>query len=202
MKLIDDLRAWGLTVSGVVITRWKDQPQAQAFRTKIENRGIRVYAHTPIKGYPNDPDLIVSSNGYGSNPRIEITRPLVVITGPGPGSGKMATCLSQVYHDHQQDIRAMYAKFETFPIWNLPLNHPINLAYEAATANLQDKNMIDPFHKKAYNKKAVNYNRDIDNFKILMKIGNAITKKKTAFGYKSPTDMGINMAKEGIIDEN
>ena len=199
MKLIDDLRAWGLTVSAVVITRWKNQPQAQAFRTKLENRGIRVYAHAPIKGYPNDPDLIASSEGYGSNSRIETTRPLVVITGPGPGSGKMATCLSQVYHDHQQNIHAMYAKFETFPIWNLPLDHPVNKAYEAATLDLQDYNLIDPYHLDATGVQAVNYNRDVDSFPILRSILERITGNENI--YKSPTEMGVNRVGFAIVND-
>jgi uncharacterized protein (UPF0371 family) len=199
MKLIDDLREWGLSVSAVVITRWKDQPQARAFRTKIENRDIRVYTHNSIKGYPADPDLIVSEEGYGSNPRIETTKPLVVVTGPGPGSGKMATCLSQIYHDHRLGTNAMYAKFETFPIWNLPLDHPVNKAYEAATLDLQDFNLEDPYHKAATGKSAVNYNRDVDSFPILQ----AILERITGDGgiYASPTEMGVNRAGFAIVDD-
>jgi uncharacterized protein (UPF0371 family) len=191
MKLIDDLAEWGLSVSSLVITRWEDQPQAKAFRTKIENRGIRVYAHKPTRGYPDDPDLIVSEEGYGANPRIETTKTLVVVTGPGPGSGKMATCLSQVYHDHRLGIKAMYAKFETFPIWNLPLEHPVNQAYEAATLDLKDFNLVDPFHLAATGETAVNYNRDVESFPILEAILERITGDPDP--YRSPTEMGVTV---------
>jgi len=170
MKLIDDLREWGLSLAAVVITRWNGQSQAEAFRRKIENRGVKVYTHGPIPGYPADPELIVSAAGYGSNPRIGVEKPLVVVTGPGPGSGKMATSLSQIYHDHLLGQEAMYAKFETFPIWNLPLDHPVNKAYEAATLDLQDANLVDPFHLKATGVVAVNYNRDVESFPILRSI--------------------------------
>jgi uncharacterized protein (UPF0371 family) len=199
MKLIDDLGEWGLSVSSLVITRWEDQPQAKAFRTKIENRGIRVYAHKPTRGYPDDPDLIVSEEGYGANPRIETTKPLVVVTGPGPGSGKMATCLSQVYHDHRMGIKAMYAKFETFPIWNLPLEHPVNQAYEAATLDLKDFNLVDPFHLAATGESAVNYNRDVESFPILEAILERITGDPDP--YRSPTEMGVNRAGFAIVDD-
>ncbi|MCX7024878.1 MAG: DUF1846 domain-containing protein [Spirochaetes bacterium] len=199
MKLIDDLREWSLSVSAIVITRWENQPQAKAFRTKLENRGIRVYTHGPTKGYPTDIDRIVSSEGYGANPRIETTKPLVVVTGPGPGSGKMATCLSQVYHDHALGIQAMYAKFETFPIWNLPLKHPVNLAYEAATLDLRDFNLIDPFHLEATGETAVNYNRDVESFPILRAILERITGSAAA--YRSPTEMGVNRAGFAIVDD-
>jgi uncharacterized protein (UPF0371 family) len=199
MKLIDDLGEWGLSVSSLVITRWEDQPQARTFRTKIENRGIRVYAHTPTRGYPDDPDLIVSEEGYGANPRIETTKPLVVVTGPGPGSGKMATCLSQVYHDHRMGIKAMYAKFETFPIWNLPLGHPVNQAYEAATLDLKDFNLVDPFHLAATGESAVNYNRDVESFPILEAILERITGDPDP--YRSPTEMGVNRAGFAIVDD-
>ena len=199
LKLIDDLGEWGLSVSSLVITRWEDQPQARAFRTKVENRGIRVYAHAPTQGYPDNPDLIVSEVGYGANPRIETTKPLVVVTGPGPGSGKMATCLSQVYHDHRMGMRAMYAKFETFPIWNLPLDHPVNLAYEAATLDLKDFNLIDPFHLAATGESAVNYNRDVESFPILEAILERITGDPDP--YRSPTEMGVNRAGFAIVDD-
>ncbi len=199
MKQIDDLGEWGLSVSAVVITRWENQPAARAFRTKLENRGIRVYTHAPTKGYPTDVDLIVSDDGYGANPRVETTKPLVVVTGPGPGSGKMATCLSQVYHDHALGIQAMYAKFETFPIWSLPLKHPVNLAYEAATLDLRDVNLIDPFHLEATGETAVNYNRDVESFPILRGILERITGSADA--YRSPTEMGVNRAGFAIVDD-
>ncbi len=199
MKLIDDLGEWNLSVGFVVITRWENQPAAKAFKTKLENRGIRVYCHTPTKGYPTDIDRIVSDEGYGANPRIETTKPLVVVTGPGPGSGKMATCLSQIYHDHKIGINAMYAKFETFPIWSLPLKHPVNLAYEAATLDLVDFNLIDPFHLEATGETAVNYNRDVDSFPILKAILERITGSSNI--YRSPTDMGVNRAGFAIIDD-
>ncbi|GAG47264.1 unnamed protein product, partial [marine sediment metagenome] len=169
-KLIDDLREWGLDVVAVVITRFNDQPASITFKNKLERRGVRVYTHKAIKGYPADVDLIASEKGYGANEYIETKRPLVVVTAPGPNSGKMATCLSQVYHDYRRNQQAGYAKFETFPIWNLPLRHPVNVAYEAATADLHDVNMIDPFHLEAYNAKAVNYNRDVEAFPVLKTI--------------------------------
>lgn len=199
MKLMDDLGEWGLAVSAVVITRWEGQAQAKAFRTKMENRGVRVYAHMPTKGYPNDPELIVSDGGYGANPRVEVDRRLVVVTGPGPGSGKMATCLSQVYHDRLLGQNAMYAKFETFPIWNLPLEHPVNVAYEAATLDLRDFNLVDPFHLAAHGESAVNYNRDVESFPILAAILERITGHAGA--YRSPTDMGVNRAGFAIVDD-
>ena len=199
MKLIDDLGEWGLGVSAVVITRWEGQAAARAFRTKLENRGVRVYTHEPTRGYPTDIDTIVSDDGYGANPRIETTKPLVVVTGPGPGSGKMATCLSQVYHDHRMGTRAMYAKFETFPIWSLPLKHPVNIAYEAATLDLKDFNLIDPFHLEATGEAAVNYNRDVESFPILKAILERITDDAEA--YRSPTEMGVNRAGFAIVDD-
>jgi len=198
-KLIDDVREWGLDVRAVVITRFDDQPAAAAFKNKLERRGVRVYTHRAIKGYPSNVDLIVSADGYGANQYIETHNPLVVVTGPGPNSGKMATCLSQVYHDHQRGTSAGYAKFETFPIWNLPLRHPVNAAYEAATADLHDVNMIDPFHLEAYNTQAVNYNRDIETFPVLREILRRITQ--SALAYKSPTDMGVNRAGFAITDD-
>jgi uncharacterized protein (UPF0371 family) len=199
MKLIDDLGEWGLPVAAVVVTRWEGQGAARAFKTKLENRGIRVFTHAPTKGYPTDLDLIVSEEGYGANPRIGTTKPLVVVTGPGPGSGKLATCLSQVYHDHLLGQRAMYAKFETFPIWNLPLKHPVNIAYEAATLDLKDFNLIDPFHLEATGEAAVNYNRDVESFPILKAILERITQD--ANPYRSPTEMGVNRAGFAIADD-
>ena len=198
-KLIDDLREWGLDVAAVVITRFADQPSAIAFKTKLERRGVRVHTHRSIAGYPADVDRIVGPEGYGANPYIETTRPLVVVTAPGPNSGKMATCLSQVYHEHQRGVNAGYAKFETFPIWNLPLRHPVNVAYEAATADLRDVNLIDPFHLEAYNKRAVNYNRDVESFPLLRRIIEKITG--SASMYRSPTDMGVNCAGLAIVDD-
>jgi len=199
MKLIDDLGEWGLSVSAVVVTRWEGQSSAKAFKAKLENRGVRVYTHTPTKGYPTDLDLIVSEEGYGSNPRIETTKPLVVVTGPGPGSGKLATCLSQVYHDHRQGQRAMYAKFETFPIWSIPLRHPVNVAYEAATLDLKDFNLIDPFHLEATGETSINYNRDVEAFPIVRAILGRITGD--AGIYRSPTEMGVNRAGFAIVDD-
>ncbi len=199
MRLIDDLAEWGLSVSSIVITRWEGQAAARAFRTKLENRGLTVYSHAPTKGYPTDVDLIVSEDGYGANPRIATTKPLVVVTGPGPGSGKMATCLSQVYHEHRAGSRAMYAKFETFPIWNLPLKHPVNIAYEAATLDLKDFNLIDPFHLEAAGQASVNYNRDVESFPILKAILERITEGPAA--YRSPTEMGVNRAGFAVVDD-
>lgn len=188
----------GLYVGSVVITQYSGQKSADLFRHRLENMGIRVYTHYIIEGYPSNIPLIVSDEGYGRNDYIETSRPLVVITAPGPGSGKMATCLSQLYHENKRGIRAGYAKFETFPIWNIPLKHPVNLAYEAATADLNDVNMIDPFHLEAYGKTTVNYNRDVEIFPVL----NAMFEQ--IFGespYKSPTDMGVNMAGNCICDD-
>jgi uncharacterized protein (UPF0371 family) len=199
-KLIDDLREWGLAVRAVVITRFKDQPAAQAFRTKLERRGIRVYTHRPIEGYATDIDRTVSDDGYGSNPFIETERPLVVVNAPGPNSGKMATCLSQVYHEHRRGVDAGYAKFETFPIWNLPLKHPVNAAYEAATADLRDVNLIDPFHLESHGVTAVNYNRDVEAFPLLKRILEKITGSRSL--YQSPTDMGVNRAGFAIVNDD
>ena len=199
LRLIDAFRGNGLIVSGVVITHYASQPAADGFIKRLNNLGVRAYKHYPIPGYPSNPQLIVSDDGYGKNDYIETTRPLVVITAPGPGSGKMATCLSQLYHDHKRGIKAGYAKFETFPIWNLPLKHPVNLAYEAATVDLNDVNMIDPFHLEAYGETTVNYNRDIEIFPVL----NAIFEKISGVSpYKSPTDMGVNMAGFCIVDDD
>jgi len=200
MKTIDDFSEWGITVRAVVITRYEEQPGAQSFLNKLERRGVKVYTHRFTKGYPTDIDLIVSEEGYGANNYIETEKPIVVVTGPGPGSGKLATCLSQLYHEHKRGIKAAYAKFETFPIWNLPLKHPVNVAYEAATAELRDVNMLDHFHLDAYNEKAVNYNRDIDAFPLLQRIIERITEAPSF--YKSPTDMGVNRAGFAITDDD
>ncbi|MBP8128405.1 MAG: DUF1846 domain-containing protein [Candidatus Hydrogenedentes bacterium] len=201
LKLIDDLRRdWGLEITAVVITRYEDQPSALLFKNKLERRGLKVYTHRATKGYPTDVDLIVSGEGYGRNTYIETTHPLVVVTGPGPGSGKLGTCLSQLYHEYERGVRAGYAKFETFPIWNLPLKHPVNVAYEAATADLKDVNVIDPFHLEAYGETSVNYNRDVEAFPLLRRILGKITGEKPF--YRSPTDMGVNRVGFGIVDED
>lgn len=199
LKLIDDLRGWGINVLGVVITRFEDQPAAEQFKNKLERRKIKVYTHKYTKGYPTDIDLIVSDEGYGANAYIETEKPLIIVTGPGPGSGKLATCLSQVYHEYKRGIYAGYAKFETFPIWNLPLKHPVNAAYEAATADLRDFNMIDPFHLETYNEKATNYNRDVEVFPILKRILKKIMDGDSF--YKSPTEMGVNRVGFAIPDD-
>ncbi|MFC1869008.1 DUF1846 domain-containing protein [Thermodesulfobacteriota bacterium] len=199
LKLIDDLRGWGIDVLGVVITRYNGQPAAKLFKNKLERRGIKVHTHQYTNGYPTDVDLIVSDEGYGANTFIEAENPLVIVTGPGPGSGKLATCLSQVYHEYMRGVNAGYAKFETFPIWNLPINHPVNIAYEAATADIKDFNMIDPFHLEAYNKKAVNYNRDVEVFPVLQRILKKIRNGESP--YQSPTDMGVNRAGFAIMDD-
>ncbi len=200
LKLIDDLREWGVEFRAVIITRFDDQPSARLFKNRLERRQITVYTHGATKGYPTDVDRIVSDEGYGANPYIETTKPLVVVTGPGPGSGKLATCLNQMYHDHKRDIRSGYAKFETFPIWNLPRNHPVNVAYEAATADLHDVNMIDPFHLEARGETAVNYNRDIEAFPVVRKILERITSGESI--YRSPTEMGVNRTASGITDDD
>lgn len=199
LKLIDDLRDRGLDVTAVVITRFTGQPAALAFQQKLERRGIQTYLHRPIEGYPADLSRVISDEGYGANPYIKTTRPLVVVTGPGPNSGKMGTCLSQVYHEYRNGGKAGYAKFETFPIWNLPLRHPVNVAYEAATADIHDFNCIDPFHLEAYGTASVNYNRDVETFPILRTILERITGQKGL--YKSPTDMGVNRAGFAITDD-
>ncbi|MBC8534077.1 DUF1846 domain-containing protein [Yeguia hominis] len=198
LRLIDAFRGKGLYVGSVVIAQYSGQPSAEAFQRRLESLGVKVYRHYPIEGYPNDIPLIVSDEGYGKNEYIETERSLIVVTAPGPGSGKMATCLSQLYHEHRMGRKAGYAKFETFPIWNLPLKHPVNIAYEAATADLNDVNMIDPFHLDAYGVTTVNYNRDVEIFPVLRAIFEKI------FGecpYKSPTDMGVNMAGNCITDD-
>ncbi len=198
LRLIDAFRGIGLFVGSVVISQYSGQPAADAFQKRLENLGIKVYRHYPIAGYPANVKLIVSDEGYGKNEYIETSRELVIITAPGPGSGKMATCLSQLYHEHKRGVCAGYAKFETFPIWNLPLKHPVNLAYEAATADLYDVNMIDPFYLEAHGETAVNYNRDVEIFPVLKAIFEKISGKSP---YNSPTEMGVNMVGNCIIDD-
>ncbi len=199
LKLIDDLREWGIDILAVVITRFEGQLSADLFKNRLERRGVRVYTHRFTKGYPTDVDVIVSDEGYGANTFIETEQPLVVITGPGPGSGKLATCLSQLYHHHTRGMKAGYAKLETFPIWNLPLKHPVNVAYEAATADLGDFNQIDPFHLSAYHNNTVNYNRDVEVFPVVRRILQKITGAESP--YQSPTDMGVNRAGFAITDD-
>ena len=198
LRLIDAFTSRGLYVGSVCITRYAGQESANAFKKRLEKMGIPVYLHYSIPGYPSNTALIVSDDGYGKNDYIKTSRPLVVITAPGPGSGKMATCLSQLYHEYKRGVAAGYAKFETFPIWNIPLKHPVNLAYEAATADLNDVNMIDPFHLEAYGQTTVNYNRDVEIFPVLQAMFEKIIGKCP---YKSPTDMGVNMAGNFIIDD-
>ena len=198
LRLIDEFQSVGLYVGSVCLTKFTGQPAAESFQNRLQELGIKSYRHYKIPGYPNDVDYIVSDNGYGKNDYIETERPLVVITAPGPGSGKMATCLSQLYHEHKRGINAGYAKFETFPIWNIPLKHPVNLAYEAATADLNDVNMIDPYHLEAYGETTVNYNRDIEIFPVVNAIFQLISGESP---YKSPTDMGVNMAGNCIVDD-
>ena len=199
LRLIDDLRSYDLEVNSVVITRYNDQPSTTVFINKLERRGIKVYKHRATKGYPTDVDTIVSEEGYGNNPYIETSKPIVVVTAPGPGSGKLATCLSQLYHENKRGNVAGYSKFETFPVWNVPLKHPLNIAYEAATVDLKDVNMIDYFHLDAYGETAVNYNRDLETFPVLKRIIEKITGKESV--YKSPTDMGVNRVGFGIVDD-
>jgi uncharacterized protein (UPF0371 family) len=218
LKLIDDLRKWDLNVLAVVITRFANQPSAIIFKNKLEHRGVKVYLHYPIEGYPANVDKVVSDDGFGKNEYIETRNPIVVVTGPGPGSGKLAACLSQLYQENKRGINAGYAKFETFPIWNLPLKHPVNVAYEAATADIQDFNLVDPFHLNAYNETAINYNRDVESFPILKLIlskifsdDNDIDKEGGSSDgllrwakqslYNSPTDMGVNRAGFGIVND-
>lgn len=199
LRLIDAFKSLGLMVGSVVITQYSGQEAADVFKKRLENMNIPVYLHYPIAGYPSNIEFIVSDEGFGKNEYVETSRPIVVVTAPGPGSGKMATCLSQLYHENIRGVKAGYAKFETFPVWNLPLKHPVNLAYEAATVDLNDVNMIDPFHLEAYEKTAVNYNRDIEVFPVL----NAMFEKILGQSpYKSPTDMGVNMAGNCIIDDD
>ncbi|MCI9313097.1 MAG: DUF1846 domain-containing protein [Erysipelotrichaceae bacterium] len=198
LRLIDAYRSVGLYVGSVVITQYAHQAGADAFKHNLERLGMKVCVHYPISGYPNNVELIVSEQGYGKNEYVETSKPLVVVTAPGPGSGKMATCLSQLYHEHIRGVKAGYAKFETFPIWNLPLKHPVNLAYEAATADLNDINMIDPFHLEAYGETTINYNRDVEIFPVLNTMLARILGKSP---YRSPTDMGVNMAGKCIIND-
>ena len=199
LRLIDAFRGVGLFVGSVVIAQYAAQPMADKFRNMLDKLGVPVYLHYPIEGYPNNIPLIVSEEGFGKNEYVETSRPLVIVTAPGPGSGKMATCLSQLYHEHKRGINAGYAKFETFPVWNLPLRHPVNLAYEAATADLNDVNMIDPYHLEAYGETTVNYNRDIEVFPVLNAIFERIAGESP---YKSPTDMGVNMAGNCICNDD
>ncbi len=199
LRLIDAFRSYGLFVGSICLTRFSEQPSAIAYQKKLESLGLKVYRHYPIAGYPSDIQKIVSDDGYGKTQYIETTRPLVVITAPGPGSGKMATCLSQLYNEYKRGVKAGYAKYETFPIWSIPLNHPVNLAYEAATADLADVNMIDPFHLEAYGETTVNYNRDVEIFPVLEAMFQEIMGECP---YKSPTDMGVNMAGFGIVDDD
>lgn len=199
LRLIDNLQKIGFSINSVVITLFNNQSNVKQFIKKLEANGIKTYIHTFTKGYPTDVDTIVSEEGYGANPYIETTKKLVLVNAPGPGSGKLATCLSQLYHEHKRGINAGYAKFETFPVWNLPLKHPVNVAYEAATADLRDVNMIDPFHLQKYGVTAINYNRDIELFPVLKDILFKITGKVI---YNSPTDMGVNMVGNCIIDDN
>ncbi len=199
LRLIDAFRSFGMYVGSVVLTRYTGQPAAEAFQKRLEALDLKVYRHYPIPGYPLDVKTIVSDEGYGKNEYIETTRSLVVVTAPGPGSGKMATCMSQLYHDNKRGVRSGYAKFETFPVWNLPLNHPVNLAYEAATADLNDVNIVDPFHLAAYGQTTVNYNRDVEIFPVVK------TMFEHIYGecpYKSPTDMGVNMVGNCIFDDD
>ncbi len=198
LRLIDAFRGIGLYVGSVVITMYDGQPAVEAFKKRLEALELKVFRHYPIVGYPSNPSLIVSDEGFGKNEYVTTTRPLVVVTAPGPGSGKMATCLSQLYHEHKRGIKAGYAKFETFPIWNLPVSHPVNLAYEAATADLNDVNMIDPYHLEAYGKTTTNYNRDIEIFPVLDAVFHKIMGDSP---YLSPTDMGVNMAGNCITDD-
>ena len=197
-RLIDNISATGVMINSVCISLYQGQSVVDAYCRKLENRGIKVHIHRPTKGYPNDFDTILSDEGYGANDYIETTRPLVVVTAPGPGSGKLALCLNQLYHEYKRGIRAGYAKFETFPVWNLPLKHPVNVAYEAATADLKDKNMIDSFHLEKYGISAVNYNRDLEIFPVLKDILNKITGEDI---YYSPTDMGVNSIGKCITDD-
>ncbi len=198
LRLMRNLRELGLKINSVVITQYNEQPAADMFRKQLERKGEKVYIHKLTKGYPNDVDTIVSDEGYGANPYIETTRPLVVVNAPGPNSGKLATCLSQLYHEYKRGVRAGYAKYETFPVWNLPLKHPVNVAYEAATADINDRNMIDYFHLEAYGVSAVNYNRDLEVFPVVKNILSRILGTSV---YKSPTDMGVNMAGYAITDD-
>lgn len=198
LRLIENISNLGISINSVVITMYTGQEAVEKLKQTLESKNVKVYLHTPTKGYPDDVETIASEEGYGKNPYIETTKKLVVVTAPGPNSGKLGTCLSQLYHEHKRGVKAGYAKFETFPVWDLPLMHPVNISYEAATADLGDINMIDSFHLEEYNIKAVNYNRDISAFPILKNILNKITGKDI---YKSPTDMGVNMISRCIIND-
>ena len=198
LRLIDIYRKYDLKINSVVVTRYQESPAVDQFINKLQRRDIKVYKHYFTKGYPTDVDTIVSENGYGANPYIEVTKPLIVVSAPGGGSGKLATCLSQLYHEYKLGRRVRYAKFETFPVWNLPLKHPVNIAYEAATADLKDVNMIDSFHLEAYGEKAVNYNRDLEVFPVIKRIIDTITGESE---YQSPTDMGVNRVGFCITDD-
>lgn len=198
-KMIDDFASYGLKCDKVVITRYENQPAAMLFKQKIESKGIRCYTHTATPGYPTNIDVVVSDEGYGKNPYIPVDRPIVLVTAPGPGSGKLATCLTQMYHEYRMGRKCSYSKFETFPVWNLPLDHPVNVAYEAATADIGDVNLIDHFHLQAYGQIAVNYSRDLEAYPLLKRILERITG--TSCPYKSPTDMGVNRIGFGIVDD-
>jgi uncharacterized protein (UPF0371 family) len=200
LKTIDDFREWGIDIKAVVITRYQDQAPARAFKNKLELRGIKVYLHYPTEGYPTDVERIVSDQGYGANEYITTSNPIVIVTGPGPGSGKLATCLCNLYHEYKIGVKAGYAQFETFPIWDLPVDHMVNLAYEAATVDLEDRVLIDEHHLRAYNVKTVNYNRDIEAFHLLKRIFEKITGGESM--YQSPTDMGVNRASAGIVNDS
>ena len=200
LKTIDDFREWGIDVKAVVITRYQNQSPAKAFKNKLELRGVKVYLHYPTKGYPSDVDLIVSDQGFGANEYIKTTNPIVIVTGPGPGSGKLATCLCNLYHEYKNGVKAGFAKFETFPIWDLPIDHKVNIAYEAATVDLKDEVLIDEHHLRAYGVKIVNYNRDIEAFNLLKRIIEKITGGESM--YQSPTDMGVNRASSGIVNDS
>lgn len=200
LKTIDDFREWDIDVTAVVITRYTGQQPARAFRNKLVRRGVKVYTHSPTKGYPTDVELIVSDEGYGANQYVKTTNPIVVVTGPGPGSGKLATCLCNLYHEYRRGVKAGYAKFETFPIWDLPLDHKVNIAYEAATLDLKDEVLVDSYHLKRYGTNVVNYNRDIEAFHLLKKILEKITGGESM--YQSPTDMGVNRASAGIVNDD
>jgi uncharacterized protein (UPF0371 family) len=200
LKTIDDFREWGLDITAVVITRYENQPAATAFKNKLEMRDVKVYLHYPTNGYPTDVDLIVSDKGYGANEYVKTTKPIVIMTGPGPGSGKLGTCLCNLYHDYKKGVKAGYAKFETFPIWDLPVDHMVNIAYEAATVDLNDKVLIDEDHLNFYHVQTVNYNRDIEAFHLLKRIIEKITGGESM--YQSPTDMGVNRASSGIVNDS
>lgn len=199
LQILDELKEWQIDIAGVVITRYEDQPSARQFKSLLERRGVKVFGHRPTKGYPSDIDTIVSPEGYGAHEYIPTSKQIVVVTGPGPGSGKLATSLALLYQDYCRGTKSEYAKFETFPVWNLPLKHPINIAYEAATADLADFNCVDPFHLEATGETAINYNRDVEVFPVLRRILDRITGGNA--GYKSPTEMGVNRLKSGIFDD-